>query len=49
MILFQKRVCFFPDKDFKKITPDEEKQWLNKYENGPVGLLITDPLEEIHF
>ena len=44
MILFQKRVCFFPGKDFKKITPDEEKQWLNKYENGPVGLLIYRPI-----
>ena len=44
MILFQKRVCFFPGKDFKNTTPDEEKQWLNKYENGPVGLLIYRPI-----
>lgn len=35
---------FFPGKDFKNTTPYEEKQWLNKYENGPVGLLIYRPV-----
>ena len=40
----EKGLYFFPGKDFKNTTPDEEKQWLNKYENGPVGLLIYRPI-----
>ena len=40
----EKGLYFFPGKDFKNTTSDEEKQWLNKYENGPVGLLIYRPI-----
>ena len=40
----EKGLYFFPGKDFKNTTPDEEKQWLNKYEYGPVGLLIYRPI-----
>lgn len=40
----KKGLYFFPGKDFKNTTSDEEKQWLNKYENGPVGLLIYRPI-----
>jgi hypothetical protein len=40
----EKGLYFFPGKDFKNTTSDEEKQWLNKYENGPVGLVIYRPI-----
>lgn len=40
----EKGLYFFPGKDFENSNSVEEKQWLNKYENGPVGLLIYRPL-----
>lgn len=33
--ILEKGLYFFPGKDFKNTTHDEEKQWLNKYETGP--------------
>ncbi|WP_347375053.1 hypothetical protein [Aequorivita sp. Q41] len=40
----QKGLYFFPSKDFKNTSSEAEKQWLTKFENGPVGLLVYRPV-----
>lgn len=40
----EKGLYFFPSKDFENTSPEVEKQWLTKFENGPVGLVIYRPV-----
>ena len=38
---------FFPGMDMSHaLTPEEEKVWTAKYEEGPIGLLIINPIGE---
>jgi len=35
---------FFPGRDFRHITPEQEASWLEKHRTGPVGMIIYRPV-----
>jgi hypothetical protein len=35
---------FFPGKDFRRSTPEQEATWLEKYRTGPAGMIIYRPV-----
>jgi hypothetical protein len=35
---------FFPGKDFRHSTPEQESRWLEKHRTGPTGLIIYRPV-----
>jgi hypothetical protein len=40
----QKGLYFFPGMDMtKKMTPEQEKAWIEKYKAGPTGVLVYNP------
>jgi hypothetical protein len=40
----EKGLYFFPGKDFRHSTPEQEAAWLEKFRTGPAGMLIYRPV-----
>jgi hypothetical protein len=40
----EKGLYFFPGRDFRHSTPEQEAAWLEKHRTGPTGLLIYRPV-----
>jgi hypothetical protein len=36
----EKGLYFFPGKDFRHSTPEQEAAWLKKFRRGPAGMII---------
>ena len=40
----EKGLYFFPGKDFRHSTPEQEASWLEKFRTGPTGMIIYRPV-----
>jgi hypothetical protein len=40
----QQGLYFFPGKDFRHSTPEQEATWLEKHRTGPAGMIIYRPV-----
>jgi hypothetical protein len=40
----EKGLYFFPGKDFRHSTPEQEATWLEKHRTGPAGMIIYRPV-----
>ncbi len=40
----EKGLYFFPGKDFRHSTPEQEASWLEKFRTGPAGMIIYRPV-----
>jgi hypothetical protein len=40
----EKGLYFFPGKDFRNSTPEQETAWLEKFRTGPAGMIIYRPV-----
>jgi hypothetical protein len=40
----EKGLYFFPSKDFRHSTPEQEATWLEKFRTGPAGMIIYRPV-----
>ena len=40
----EKGLYFFPGKDFRHSTPEQEANWLERFRTGPTGMIIYRPV-----
>jgi hypothetical protein len=42
--IMEQGLYFFPGKDFRHSTPEQEAEWLEKHKTGPAGMIIYRPV-----